>query len=61
MNIYGSSSLRARAEANNRVVHMLMAKEKPSDLAESKGLEQSESLLWVLWGRNLLSGCGGWI
>lgn len=46
MNIYGSSSLRARAEANSGVVQMLVAKEKPSDSAESKGFEQSESLLW---------------
>jgi integrase len=46
MNIYGSSSLRARAEANSRVVHMLVPMEKPSDSAKSKGVEQSESLLW---------------
>jgi len=46
MNIYGSSSLRARAEANSRVVHILVSMKKPSDCAKSKGLEQSESLLW---------------
>jgi hypothetical protein len=46
MNIYGSSSLTARAEANSRVVRMLVPKEKPSDSAKSKGFEQPESLLW---------------
>ncbi|WP_263353386.1 hypothetical protein [Acidicapsa acidisoli] len=55
MNVYGSSSLRARTEANSRVVHMLVAKEKLTDFAEFKGLEQTERLLW---GRDFLSGCG---
>ena len=59
MNIYGSSSLRARAETNSRVVHILVPMEKPSDSAKSKGVEQSESLLWGSVGRNFLIGCGG--
>ncbi|MFC5862346.1 hypothetical protein ACFPT7_08595 [Acidicapsa dinghuensis] len=46
MNIYGSSSHKARAEANNRVVRMFVPVEKPSDSAESKGNAHSESLLW---------------
>jgi hypothetical protein len=45
---YGSSSLRARAEANSHVVHMLVPMEKPFDSAKSKGFELPESLLWVL-------------
>lgn len=46
MNIYGSSSHKARAEANSRVVQMFVPMENPSDSEESKGNEQSESLLW---------------
>lgn len=37
-NVYGRSSMKAKAEANSKVVQMFFAKEKPSDFAESRAV-----------------------
>jgi len=61
MNIYDSSSLSAGAEANSRVVRMLVPKEKPSDSEHRRASSSQNPYCGVLCGRNFLNGCGGWI